>query len=74
MGYAVGAGDARVDPKRALQTCRQCDLQPLCRVHERLDARIDTDGCPAHIDRRHTEAHQASADGERVLHRRAVRD
>ena len=32
------AGDARVDPKRGLATCRNCDLQTLCRVHERLDA------------------------------------
>jgi len=35
-GYA--GGDARVDPKRGLATCRNCDLQPLCRVHERLSA------------------------------------
>ena len=32
------AGVAGVDPKRGLQTCRRCDLQTLCRVHERLDA------------------------------------
>jgi probable DNA repair protein len=30
------AGDARVDPKKLASTCRRCDLQPLCRVHERL--------------------------------------
>ncbi len=36
LGYAQG--DARVDPKKGLQTCRYCDLQPLCRVHERLNA------------------------------------
>jgi probable DNA repair protein len=30
------AGDARVDPKKLSQTCRLCDLQPLCRVHEKL--------------------------------------
>ena len=35
-GYA--GGDARVDPKKGLATCRNCDLQPLCRVHERLSA------------------------------------
>ena len=34
-GYAKG--DARVDPKRGAATCRNCDLQPLCRVHERLN-------------------------------------
>jgi hypothetical protein len=27
-----------VSPKRGLQTCRHCDLQTLCRVHERLSA------------------------------------
>ena len=37
-------GDARVDPKKGLATCRNCDLQPLCRVHERrsfLDDALD---------------------------------
>lgn len=38
LGSAFAAGDARVDPKRLLATCRYCDLQPLCRVHERLSA------------------------------------
>lgn len=28
------AGDARVEPKRGPQTCRLCDLAPLCRVEE----------------------------------------
>jgi probable DNA repair protein len=31
-------GRAAVDPKRGLATCRFCELQPLCRVHERLGA------------------------------------
>ena len=35
-GFAQGS--AHVDPKRGLATCRNCDLQPLCRVHERLSA------------------------------------
>ena len=35
-GFAAGA--AQVDPKDGLATCRYCDLQPLCRVHERLSA------------------------------------
>ena len=35
-GYSHG--DARVDPKKGLATCRNCDLQPLCRVHERISA------------------------------------
>ncbi|MBM3374097.1 MAG: PD-(D/E)XK nuclease family protein, partial [Betaproteobacteria bacterium] len=30
------AGVASVDPKRYPQTCQYCDLQPLCRVRERL--------------------------------------
>ncbi len=38
-GFAEGA--ARVDPKKGLATCRYCDLQPLCRVHERLNALVE---------------------------------
>lgn len=30
------AGVAAVDPKRYPQTCQYCDLQPLCRIRERL--------------------------------------
>lgn len=29
-------GNAAVDPKDGLESCRYCDQQPLCRVHERL--------------------------------------
>lgn len=36
LAQAFAAGEARVDPKDGLSTCRGCDLQPLCRVHERL--------------------------------------
>ena len=43
LASGFAAGDARVDPKRGLATCRTCDLQPLCRVHERLNALTDTD-------------------------------
>ncbi|MCX7962022.1 MAG: PD-(D/E)XK nuclease family protein [Burkholderiales bacterium] len=32
------AGHAAVAPKRGLATCRDCDLQPLCRVYETLSA------------------------------------
>jgi hypothetical protein len=39
-GFAAGA--AAVDPKHGLATCRNCDLQTLCRVHERLSA-LDAD-------------------------------
>ena len=38
LGAGFAAGDARVDPKKLLLTCRTCDLQPLCRVHERFSA------------------------------------
>jgi hypothetical protein len=38
LGAGFAAGDARVDPKKLLQTCRKCDLQPLCRVYERVNA------------------------------------
>jgi RecB family exonuclease len=38
LGTGFAAGDARVDPKKLLSTCRYCDLQPLCRVYERLSA------------------------------------
>jgi probable DNA repair protein len=36
LASGFAAGDAQVDPKHGLETCRNCDLQPLCRVHERL--------------------------------------
>ncbi|HYC36711.1 MAG TPA: PD-(D/E)XK nuclease family protein [Usitatibacter sp.] len=36
LGEGFANGDARVDPKQLLATCRWCDLKPLCRVHERL--------------------------------------
>jgi RecB family exonuclease len=38
LGSGFASGDARVDPKKLLQTCRYCDLQPLCRVYERVNA------------------------------------
>ncbi len=38
LGQGFVAGDARVDPKKLLATCRYCDLQPLCRVYERVNA------------------------------------
>lgn len=30
------SGDARVDPKQYPITCRYCDIQPFCRIHERI--------------------------------------
>ncbi|HEY8069035.1 MAG TPA: PD-(D/E)XK nuclease family protein [Burkholderiales bacterium] len=38
LAAGFAQGDARVDPKKGFATCRHCDLQPLCRVHERLNA------------------------------------
>jgi ATP-dependent helicase/nuclease subunit B len=31
------AGEAHPDPKKGELTCRQCDLQPLCRIEERIE-------------------------------------
>jgi len=36
LGAAFAAGDAHVDPKNDLKTCRRCDLQTLCRVYEKF--------------------------------------
>ena len=36
LGAAFAAGDAHVDPKEELKTCRRCDLQTLCRVYEKF--------------------------------------
>jgi len=35
LGAGFAAGEARVDPKHGAATCRICDLQTLCRVHEK---------------------------------------
>jgi hypothetical protein len=37
LGAAFAAGDARVDPKNGLKTCRLCALQTLCRVYENIN-------------------------------------
>jgi len=42
LGAGFALGDARVDPKKSLATCRYCDLQPLCRVYERVNALEET--------------------------------
>lgn len=34
LAAAFRSGDARVDPKRGADTCANCGLTPLCRVHE----------------------------------------
>ncbi|MEW6689428.1 MAG: PD-(D/E)XK nuclease family protein [Pseudomonadota bacterium] len=37
LGAGFAAGEARVDPKKLIHTCRYCKLQPLCRVYERIN-------------------------------------
>ena len=32
------AGDAKVNPKKYPDTCRTCDLQPFCRIYERIES------------------------------------
>jgi probable DNA repair protein len=44
LGAGFASGDARVDPKQLLHTCRYCDLQPLCRVYERVNALEGAEG------------------------------
>jgi ATP-dependent helicase/nuclease subunit B len=36
LGAAFAAGDAPVDPKEGLKTCRRCELHTLCRVYEKI--------------------------------------
>jgi len=36
LATQFAAGEAAVQPKNPRKTCRNCDLQPLCRIHERL--------------------------------------
>ncbi len=43
LGTGFALGDARVDPKEMLRTCRYCDLQTLCRVYERVNALADAE-------------------------------
>ena len=43
LGSAFAAGEAVVDPKEALKTCRLCELQTLCRVYEKLNVLRDDD-------------------------------
>lgn len=40
LAAAFVAGDARVDPKRWSETCRECGMQALCRVHEHRPVRL----------------------------------
>ena len=40
LASEFAAGAAAVQPKHPATTCRNCDVQPLCRIHERLGAAI----------------------------------
>jgi ATP-dependent helicase/nuclease subunit B len=42
LGAGFASGAARVDPKKGLQTCRNCDLHTLCRVFEKLNVLSET--------------------------------
>jgi ATP-dependent helicase/nuclease subunit B len=37
LGGAFARGDASVDPKKDLMTCRYCGLETLCRVYEKIN-------------------------------------
>jgi ATP-dependent helicase/nuclease subunit B len=41
LSKAFAAGNAEVDPKEALKTCRLCPMQTLCRVYEKLNVLKD---------------------------------
>ena len=40
LATQFAAGEAAVQPKNPQTTCRNCGVQPLCRIHERLGARV----------------------------------
>ena len=37
LTLSVARGEAGVDPKRDLMTCRYCGLETLCRVYEKIN-------------------------------------
>lgn len=38
IAVSFSEGNARVNPKKHLDTCRNCDLQPFCRIYERIES------------------------------------
>jgi ATP-dependent helicase/nuclease subunit B len=44
LGQSFASGEARVDPKKELQTCRYCDLQTVCRVYEKVNPLKEDEG------------------------------
>ncbi|HXJ09472.1 MAG TPA: PD-(D/E)XK nuclease family protein, partial [Burkholderiales bacterium] len=43
LGGAFAKGEARVDPKRELATCRYCAMHALCRVYEKVNVLAETE-------------------------------
>jgi ATP-dependent helicase/nuclease subunit B len=43
LGKSFATGEAPVDPKEGLKTCRMCELHTLCRVFEKISA-VDDEG------------------------------
>jgi len=43
LATRFAAGEAAVQPKNPRTTCRNCDVRPLCRIHERLGAPVAED-------------------------------
>lgn len=41
LAAQFAAGRAEVDPKKQLNTCRGCGVQPFCRVYERIASALD---------------------------------
>jgi ATP-dependent helicase/nuclease subunit B len=37
IAESFSKGDAKVNPKKYPDTCRNCDLQPFCRIYERTE-------------------------------------
>ena len=44
LGGNFKAGEATVDPKRGLATCRNCDLHTVCRVYEKVNPLQEIEG------------------------------
>ncbi len=38
LAASFRSGDAQVDPKKYPFTCRNCDVQPFCRIYERSES------------------------------------
>ena len=37
IAESFSKGDAKVNPKKYPDTCRNCDVQPFCRIYERIE-------------------------------------